>query len=41
MKLEEYQFSSGEIKELEQYRDKQPDSRLKQRFISLLMLAEK
>ena len=41
MKLEECQFTLEEIKKIEQYRDTQADARLKQRFISLRMLAEK
>lgn len=35
-----FQFHSDEIKVLEMYRDSQQDSRLKLRFIALLMLAQ-
>ena len=40
MKFEEYQFSEKEISILKQYRDNQLASRLKQRFLALLMIAE-
>lgn len=40
MKLEEYQFTAEEIEILQTYRDNQPDFRLKQRFLALLMVAE-
>jgi len=39
MKISEYIFSEDEILKLKEYRDNQPDFRLKIRFISLLMLA--
>jgi transposase len=39
MKIENYTFTKDEIKLLEEYRDKQDDSRLKSRFISLLAIA--
>lgn len=35
-----YQFSSEEVELLQNYRDRQPDGRLKNRFISLLLLAK-
>ena len=35
-----YQFSSEEVELLQNYRDRQKDGRLKQRFIALLLLAE-
>jgi transposase len=37
----EYNFDDAEIERLNDYRDNQPDVRLKIRFIALLMLAEK
>lgn len=40
MNVSEYQFSDDEILQLNEYRDLQPDARLKVRFIALLMLAE-
>lgn len=40
MNVSEYQFSDDEIIQLNEYRDSQPDARLKARFIALLMLAE-
>ncbi len=40
MKTEEYRFNSESIEKLQQYRDRQPDGRLRQRFIGLLMLAQ-
>ena len=40
MNVSEYQFSDDEIIQLNEYRDLQPDARLKVRFIALLMLAE-
>jgi hypothetical protein len=39
MKLEDYTCIEGAIKHLEEYRDKQNDSRLKMRFLALLMVA--
>lgn len=39
--LNNYNFSSHEIKELEKYRDNQKDSDLKCRFIALLLIARK
>ena len=40
MDIANYQFQSNEIQALETYRDEQQDSRLKVRFIALLMLAQ-
>ncbi len=40
MDVSKYQFSKDEISKLNEYRDFQPDARLKVRFIALLMLAE-
>ena len=40
MDVSEYKFSDDEIQKLNEYRDFQPDVRLKVRFIALLMLAE-
>ena len=40
MDVSEYQFSDDEITQLNEYRDLQPDVRLKVRFIAILMLAE-
>jgi transposase len=40
MDVSKYQFDDGEIAELHNHRDNQPDARLKVRFIALLMLAE-
>ena len=40
MKTEEYRLNPEAIEELQQYRDRQPDGRLRQRFIALLMLAQ-
>lgn len=41
MDVSEYRFDAGEIENLNDYRDNQPDVRLRIRFIALLMLAEK
>ena len=41
MDVSEYQFDEDEIKKLHDYRDNQPDIRLKVRFIAMLMLAER
>lgn len=41
MDISDYKFDSNEIERLHEYRDNQPDVRLKIRFIALLMLAEK
>lgn len=40
MEAPELTFSQEEIKAIEKYRDKQPDARLKVRFIALLMIAQ-
>ncbi len=40
MDVSDYMFSESEIIRLHQYRDNQPDIRLKIRFIALLMLAK-
>lgn len=40
MDVSSYRFSEEEIVRLQQYRDRQPDARLKVRFIALLMLAK-
>lgn len=40
MDASEYKFSDDEIIQLNEYRDLQPDARLKVRFIALLMMAE-
>ena len=40
MESPEYTFSQEEIEQIEKYRDKQPDARLKVRFIALLMIAK-
>ncbi len=40
MDVSKYQFDDDEIAKLNDYRDYQPDIRLKVRFIALLMLAE-
>lgn len=40
MDVSNYQFTEDEISQLNEYRDSQPDARLKVRFIALLMLAE-
>ena len=40
MDVSEYQFNDDEITQLNEYRDLQPDARLKVRFIAILMLAE-
>lgn len=41
MDVSEYKFDDDEIERLHDYRDNQPDVRLRLRFIALLMLAEK
>ncbi len=41
MDVSNYQFDNDEIAALHQYKDKQPDARLKMRFIALLMLSER
>jgi transposase len=41
MDVSAYEFDANEIERLHNYRDNQPDVRLKVRFIALLMLAEK
>ncbi len=40
MDISNHQFTEDEISQLNEYRDYQPDARLKVRFIALLMLAE-
>jgi transposase len=40
MDVSNYKFSDEEIERLHQYRDNQPDFRLKIRFVALLMLAK-
>ena len=40
MNVSEYKFGDDEIQKLNEYRDFQPDVRLKVRFIALLMMAE-
>lgn len=40
MEAPEYTFSQEEIEQIEKYRNKQPDARLKVRFIALLMIAK-
>ncbi len=40
MDVSNYKFGDDEIEKLQTFRDNQNDARLKQRFISLLMLAE-
>lgn len=41
MDITTYQFSSEEVNKLQKYRDQQKDSRLKIRFMALLMIAER
>lgn len=40
MEAPEYTFSQEEIEQIQKYRNKQPDARLKVRFIALLMIAK-
>ena len=40
MKISDYTFSNNEIENLQKYRDNQTNTRLKFRFVALLMLAK-
>ena len=40
MKISDYKFSNSEIENLQKYRDNQINTRLKFRFVALLMLAK-
>jgi hypothetical protein len=40
MGVSDYKFSENEILNLQQYRDNQPDVRLKVRFMALLLLSK-